>query len=346
MRSRNIKPGFFKNEALAEIDPPWGRLLFMGLWGLADREGRLIDRPGHIAVEVFPYDLATARLSIAQVEEMLGKLSKEASDPFILRYEKDGKKIIQIINFQKHQSPHNTEKASELPPYQKIKRRKRSPKITVGSRKVNGGDTVNSRKDFGENPPDSLNPDSLITDNLDPDSLNPDNIDPGNIENPHTPFEEPPPPRQPSADAPPPGESSDLQTQALIPTVLIPEILTDTSPFSVQELAILWNETAPPELARVNLPFQRQPRQMRKFQDALKRNKKKEWWQKVIHAIHNSPFLIGANKNRWKAHFDFMVLNAEEILDGKYEQGSGPELRSLMALRQYAQHRKRGISDG
>lgn len=86
MRARGIKPGIFKNEALAEIDPPWGRALFIGLWGLADREGRLLDRPGHIAVEIFPYDLAKGRLSISQVEEMLVELSK-GSDPFILRYE-------------------------------------------------------------------------------------------------------------------------------------------------------------------------------------------------------------------------------------------------------------------
>ena len=44
MRARNIKPGFFKNDALAELDFA-GRLLFIGLWGIADRAGRLEDRP-------------------------------------------------------------------------------------------------------------------------------------------------------------------------------------------------------------------------------------------------------------------------------------------------------------
>ena len=38
MRARNLKPGFFKNETLAEIEP-LGRLLFQGLWCMADREG-------------------------------------------------------------------------------------------------------------------------------------------------------------------------------------------------------------------------------------------------------------------------------------------------------------------
>ena len=154
MRARGLKPGVFKNEALAEITPPWGRLLFMGLWGLADREGRLLDRPGHIAVEIFPYDLANGRLSISQVEEMLIELAK-GFDPFILRYEIGGKKIIQVVNFKKHQSPHSTEKASELPEYQGARKNKRSKKITVDSQKSNGEPTLNPPKSNGGNRSDS-----------------------------------------------------------------------------------------------------------------------------------------------------------------------------------------------
>ncbi len=37
-RARNIKPGFFDNEILGEL-PALTRLLFIGLWCLADREG-------------------------------------------------------------------------------------------------------------------------------------------------------------------------------------------------------------------------------------------------------------------------------------------------------------------
>ena len=46
-RSRNIKPGFFKNEDLLDL-PYEYRLLFVGLWTLADREGYLEDRPKRI----------------------------------------------------------------------------------------------------------------------------------------------------------------------------------------------------------------------------------------------------------------------------------------------------------
>ena len=41
--ARNIKPAFFANEFLAEL-PCEARLLFIGLWTLADRRGRLEDR--------------------------------------------------------------------------------------------------------------------------------------------------------------------------------------------------------------------------------------------------------------------------------------------------------------
>ena len=39
-RARNIKPGFFRNADLAELTFE-ARLLFIGLWTLADSEGRL-----------------------------------------------------------------------------------------------------------------------------------------------------------------------------------------------------------------------------------------------------------------------------------------------------------------
>ena len=54
-RARNIKPGFYKNEDLAECSP-WARLIFPGLWMLADREGRMEDRPKRIKGELLPYD--------------------------------------------------------------------------------------------------------------------------------------------------------------------------------------------------------------------------------------------------------------------------------------------------
>src|SRR5579872_5694877 len=105
MRARNIKPGFFKNELLGTADPLLS-LLFEGLWLLADREGRLEDRPLRIKAEIFPY---------REGLDVNGSLTELERMEFIFRYKASGCAVIQILNFRKHQTPHKTEKASNLP---------------------------------------------------------------------------------------------------------------------------------------------------------------------------------------------------------------------------------------
>lgn len=105
-RARNIKPGFFSNDILGECTP-LARLLFVGLWTLADREGRLEDRPKRIKAELLPYD------DNADTNALLTEL---AQTQFIIRYQVGEQAIIQVRNFHKHQNPHHQEKASELPP--------------------------------------------------------------------------------------------------------------------------------------------------------------------------------------------------------------------------------------
>lgn len=103
-RLRTLKPGFFSNEKLAEI-PPLGRLLFQGLWCLADRAGRLEDRPRKIKAGVLPYDEA-------DVDALLEALAERG---FIVRYAVDGARYIQVVTFGKHQNPHVKEAASTIP---------------------------------------------------------------------------------------------------------------------------------------------------------------------------------------------------------------------------------------
>lgn len=104
-RARNIKPSFFKNELLGQADPMLG-LLFISLWTLADKSGRLEDRPLRIKAETFPY-----RENI----NINGYLTELVALGFIDRYKVGETAIIEVINFTKHQTPHSTEKASELP---------------------------------------------------------------------------------------------------------------------------------------------------------------------------------------------------------------------------------------
>lgn len=103
-RARNIKPSIMDNEELAEL-PALTRLLFIYMWMLADREGRIEDRPARIKKQALGYDNGNA-------DEMLSELAKAG---FIERYEVDGFKVIQILAFNKHQTPHIREAASELP---------------------------------------------------------------------------------------------------------------------------------------------------------------------------------------------------------------------------------------
>ena len=104
-RSRNIKPGFFANDRLAECSP-LARLLFAGLWTIADREGRLEDRPKRIKAEVLPYD-------DCDIDILLGEL---ANGGFIAKYTVGNSKYIQVVAFTKHQNPHKNEADSVIPP--------------------------------------------------------------------------------------------------------------------------------------------------------------------------------------------------------------------------------------
>jgi hypothetical protein len=103
-RARNIKPGFFRNADLVEL-PVETRLLFIGLWTMADRAGRLHDRPKQIKMELYPADSF-------DIDSMLAQLHGFG---FINRYESNKIKCIQIINFLKHQNPHHAEKPSLIP---------------------------------------------------------------------------------------------------------------------------------------------------------------------------------------------------------------------------------------
>lgn len=136
-RIRTIKPDFFKNEGLAEL-PALTRLLFIGLWTQADREGRLEDRPKRLKIEIFPYENC-------DLDRMLNELQ---STGFVLRYKVNANGsarilapeqpikevcIIQILNFLKHQKIDKVnEKESSLPPIDYNKSTDSLPKVGEG----------------------------------------------------------------------------------------------------------------------------------------------------------------------------------------------------------------------
>ncbi len=103
-RARNIKPAFFTNDRLAECEP-LARILFIGLWTISDREGRLEDRPKKIKAETLPYDNCDPDLLLNQLH----------NGGFIIRYKYENTSYIQIVNFVKHQNCHMKESASIIP---------------------------------------------------------------------------------------------------------------------------------------------------------------------------------------------------------------------------------------
>lgn len=106
-------------------------ILFTSLWCLADKLGRVEDRPLRIKAETFPY-----RDSL----DINGYLTVLAQLGFIHRYQSNGISVIQIINFDKHQNPHHTEKDSCLPEYTT---ESTTSEITVKQPLNNGASTVN-----------------------------------------------------------------------------------------------------------------------------------------------------------------------------------------------------------
>ncbi|QJI40500.1 phage replication protein [Pseudomonas sp. ADAK2] len=145
-RARNLKPALFKNELLGVADPML-TLLFEGLWLLADREGRLEDRPLRIKGELFPYRDGL------DMDDMLNWLAETG---FIFRYTVGEKRYIEIDNFVKHQNPHRNEPESFI------------PSVSDGCITSDFGRSTSDK--IGSAPADSLSLDSL---NLTADSLTP-----------------------------------------------------------------------------------------------------------------------------------------------------------------------------
>lgn len=149
MRTRNIKPGFFKNDILGSL-PPLCRILFSGLWCLADREGRLEDRPMRIKAEILPFDNCDMEALLAVLDE----------NGFIKRYKVGNDKFIEITKFYLHQHPHMKEPESVIPSPEEAKdafyestedETGKEKEESIGEKTAqNGGKTALSKKEPNE----------------------------------------------------------------------------------------------------------------------------------------------------------------------------------------------------
>lgn len=92
------------NEMLAECDP-LARLLFVGLWTEADRDGRLEDKPRRLKAVLLPYDKC-------DVQNLLDQLCERG---LITRYNVGGTSYIAIPTWYRHQRPHPKEPSLSYP---------------------------------------------------------------------------------------------------------------------------------------------------------------------------------------------------------------------------------------
>lgn len=108
-RIRSIKPAFWTDEKLAEVQP-LVRLTFLGLISaMADDEGRCKGDVRLVKASVWPLD---DDITSAVVADHLDQLERAGR---IRMYEHDGARYIQLVNWTRHQKIDKPRK-SELPP--------------------------------------------------------------------------------------------------------------------------------------------------------------------------------------------------------------------------------------
>ncbi len=105
MRRREISPEFWTDEKVVSVSDG-AKLLFQGLWNLADREGRLEDRPLVIGFKVRPWDPTAAS---RYLDELVGA-------KLVVRYEVGDERYLLVPNFCEHQHVHPKEVPSRIPP--------------------------------------------------------------------------------------------------------------------------------------------------------------------------------------------------------------------------------------
>jgi len=91
------------------------------------------------------------------------------------------------------------------------------------------------------------------------------------------------------------------------------------------EYAAFWNKVRG-ALPAVELPLS--PARADKLRSRISEGLTPARFKAVLDKIHKSPFCMGDNDRRWKANFDFLIRNQENvgnILNGNYDQASKPK---------------------
>lgn len=104
-RMRSLRPDYFLREDMADVSLE-AHFLLAGLAVLADRDGRLLDRPRTIKAQVFPF-------REVDIDAALAELCRARA---VVRYGADGKRVIALLTWEDDQTPHPKETSLGLPP--------------------------------------------------------------------------------------------------------------------------------------------------------------------------------------------------------------------------------------
>lgn len=159
-RIRNIKPDFWTDEKLVELET-WERLLFIGLWNFADDEGYMPYSPKRIKMQVFPGD----SLEVSRGVQSLISIGA------VELFDSEFGQVLHITKWSKHQKVSNPSKSKyssiELVPLDEKHRKQALPqqesledsaKSTEGSRELRMEREVERevKKDLSSRKPDEF----------------------------------------------------------------------------------------------------------------------------------------------------------------------------------------------
>jgi hypothetical protein len=107
-RIRSVKPEFWTDEDLADLSRD-ARLLYIGLWNIADEHGRLRGDPRYVKGQLFPYDDDLSREAVDGLVDELAKVGK------VVRYQAKGSSYLFLPTLHKHQRLDTAKVPSRLP---------------------------------------------------------------------------------------------------------------------------------------------------------------------------------------------------------------------------------------
>lgn len=117
-RIRTIKPEFWRSPDVMALSY-FERLLYIGLWNLADDEGRGVFDPAAIAADLFLTEYSLSPHGV--LTEVSCAFERYEKQGMLAVYEVKNRRFFQILNWSDHQRP-NRPSASKFPPLDQGKR--------------------------------------------------------------------------------------------------------------------------------------------------------------------------------------------------------------------------------